>query len=76
MKFVGISCYSIFQLFFFNYCRWVTLNVVVVVVGAKSLALALNDSRAERYLCGLVEKVVVSQKCLFMEFKRLVSLIH
>ena len=72
MKFVGISCYSIFQLFFFNYCRWVTF----VVVGAKSLALALNDSRAERFLCGLVEKVVVSQKCLFMEFKRLVSLIH
>ena len=72
MKFVGISCYSIFQLFFFNHC-W---GVAFVVVGAKSLALALNDSRAERFLCGLVKKVVVSQKCLFMEFKRLVSLIH
>ena len=72
MKFVGISCYSIFQLFFFNYC-W---GVAFVVVGAKSLALALNDSRAETFLCGLVKKVVVSQKCLFMEFKRLVSLIH
>ena len=69
MKFVGISCYSIFQLLPVGHINF-------VVVGAKSLALALNDSRAERFLCGLVEKVVVSQKCLFMEFKRLVSLIH